>query len=418
MPARWEREQRPVQASIHMNHRNLRDIVIVGGGVVGASCALALAQDGWDVALIETTPPPAWDAATPDLRVYAIAPDNAALLASLGIWTQIRHARAQAYRQMRVWDAGSGGELTFDADRLGCLELGWIVESSLLLDRLWAALPPAGVDIHCPARIEALHQTPTHVRLRLTDGRRLETRLVIAADGASSAIRILAGIDTTSHCYAQRGIVGYIRSEYPHRHTAWQRFLPTGPLALLPFAGDGHLLSIVWTLPEAEATRILSLSDNAFSRELTSASAARLGALHPVCKRAAFPLKRQLAHAQHAGRVLVIGDAAHVVHPLAGQGVNLGLRDVTTLHTHLREARQCQRPWDSPQRLARWARTRRSDNTLAAHTFDAINHLFSNDAVLPTLLRGHLLTAADRLPGISFLLGRHALGKAHADSAI
>jgi len=392
-----------------MNQRNLRDVVIVGGGVVGASCALALARQGLDVVLIETISPSPWEHATPDLRVYALAPDNTALLDALGVWPQIRQSRALPYRQMRVWDAGGGGTLTFSADRLGRPELGWIVESSLLLDRLWAALRPAGVDVLCPTRIESLHQTPTQAQLRLSDGGRLAARLVIAADGASSTVRTLAGINTKTHHYGQRGVVGYIRSEHPHQHTAWQRFLPTGPLALLPFAGDGHLLSIVWTLPQAEAARILALDATSFARELATASAARLGVLQPTSERAAFPLTRQLAHTQHAGRVLVIGDAAHAVHPLAGQGVNLGLRDVIALHTSLVDARQRQLPWDSPQRLARWARTRRSENTIAAYTFDTINRVFSNDALFPTLLRGHLLTAANCLPGVSFLLGRHAL---------
>jgi len=266
------------------------------------------------------------------------------------------------------------------------------------------------VDLHCPGKIESLHQTPAQAQLRLDNGHRLDTRMLIAADGASSTIRTLAGITTSTHHYHQRGIVGYIHSEHPHQHTAWQRFLPTGPLALLPFAGDGHLSSIVWTLPDADAARILTLDEAAFARELTTASAARLGELHPTSKRAAFPLKRQLAHTQQAGRIVLIGDAAHAVHPLAGQGVNLGLRDVSALQAGIQQARQHQRPWDSPQRLSRWARTRRSENTLAAHTFDTINRVFSNDALLPALLRGHMLTAADRLPGVSFLLGKHALG--------
>jgi len=389
---------------------SLRDAVVVGGGVVGASCALALAKQGLDVAQVETTRPALWDAATPDLRVYALAPDNTARLAELGLWPHIRQTRAEPYRRMRVWDAGGGGELTFDADHLGRLELGWIVESSLLLDRLWAALPAAGVDLHCPGKIESLHQSPAQVQLRLDDGRRLDTRLVIAADGASSTVRTLAGIATSTGHYRQRGIVAYVRSEHPHQHTAWQRFLPTGPLALLPFAGDGHQLSIVWTLPDAEAARVLALDDANFARELTIASAARLGELHPTSKRAAFPLKRQLAHTQHSGRIVLIGDAAHVVHPLAGQGVNLGLRDVAALQSSLHEARQRGLQWDSPERLSRWARARHSENTLAAYTFDTINRIFSNDALLPTLLRRHLLTAAERLPGVSFLLGRHALG--------
>jgi len=389
---------------------SLRDAVVVGGGVVGASCALALAKQGLDVALIEIHPPLPWDAATPDLRVYALAPDNTALLAELGLWPHIRRARAEPYRRMRVWDAAGGGALTFDADHLGRLELGWIVESSLLLDRLWAALPAAGVDLHCPGKIESLHQSPAQVQLRLDDGRRLDTRLVIAADGASSSVRTLAGITSTTHHYRQRGIVGYIHSEHPHQHTAWQRFLPTGPLALLPFAGDGHQLSIVWTLPDAEAARVLALDDANFTRELTIASAARLGELHPTSKRAAFPLKRQLARTQHSGRIVLLGDAAHVVHPLAGQGVNLGLRDVSALHTSIQQARQRQLPWDSPHRLSRWARTRRSENTLAACTFDTINRVFSNNAVLPTLLRGHMLSASHCLPGMVLWLARQALG--------
>jgi len=386
------------------------DIAIIGAGVVGATCALTLAKLGLTVALVETTPPHPWDAATPDLRVYALAPDNAALLADLGLWPHIQRTRAQPYRKMRVWDAGGGGELTFDADHLGRPELGWIVESSLLLDRLWAALPSAGIVLHCPARIESLHQTDTHARLHLTTGQRLDARLVIAADGASSTMRQLAGIPTTTHHYHQRGVVGYVHSEHPHQHTAWQRFLPTGPLGLLPFSGDEHQLSIVWTLPEPEAARVLTLDDAAFSRALTTASAARLGTLRPISKRVAFPLKRQLAHTQYTGRILLIGDAAHVVHPLAGQGVNLGLRDVATLRTHLAERQQRTRPWDTPAHLSRWARTRRSENTLAAHTFETINRIFSNDALLPTLLRGHLLSATNKLPGVAFLLGQHALG--------
>jgi len=391
--------------------------VIVGGGVVGASCALALANQALDVVLLETTPPTPRDPATPDLRVYALAPDNAGLLTELDIWQQIHRTRTLPYRQIQVQDAGGGGKLTFDANHLGRPELGWIVESSLLLDALWAALPAAGVNVHCPARVVSLHQTPTHSQLRLDDGRRLDARIVIAADGASSTVRTLAGIKTTTCHYCQRGIVGYIHSERPHQHTAWQRFLPTGPLALLPFAGDGHQLSIVWTLPESEAVRVLSLDETAFARELTIASATHLGALHPISRRTAFPLKRQLAHTQHTGRVLVIGDAAHTVHPLAGQGVNLGLRDVTALRSSIFEARQRQLPWDSPQRLARWARTRRSENTIAAYTFDAINRIFSNDALLPTLLRSHLLGTVDHLPGASFLLGKHALGRTITSSA-
>ena len=309
-----------------MSRRTRLDVAIVGGGVVGAACALALADAGLSVALVEGREPAPWQAAQPDLRVFAFAADNVQLLNRLGVWPAIAQARAWPYRRMQVWDAAGGEDLLFDADRFGRRELGYIVENGLLQDRLWAALPAAGVQLHCPARVEALEQDEDGVRLRLDDGRRLEAALAVAADGAESTLRQLAGIEVEKHDYHQRGVVAYVDSDLPNQATAWQRFLPTGPLALLPVAERRS--SIVWTLPEDEAARVLALDEDAFNRELTRAFAARLGELRLASPRAAFPLRRQLARHYVAGRVLALGDAAHVVHPLAGQGVNLGLRDV------------------------------------------------------------------------------------------
>lgn len=388
--------------------RHRFDAAVVGGGVVGAACALALADIGLQVALIEAQAPPPWQADRPDLRVYAFAPDNAALLQSLGVWPQVLAARAQAYRRMRVWDAAGGGELAFDADKFGRGELGWIVEHGLLVDRLWAALPAAGVRVSCPAKVEGLDQLDDGVRLRLDDGTRIEADLAIAADGAESSVRALAGLDVDAHSYAQRGVVAYVRTERPHEDTAWQRFLPTGPLAFLPCA-DGAC-SIVWTLPEAEAARTMALDEEAFGRELTAAFGARLGNAVPVSKRAAFPLRRQLAKDYAAGRLVAIGDAAHVVHPLAGQGVNLGLRDVSALRDAIVRAKARRADFASPQRLQRWARSRKSENAAAAYAFDGINRVFSNDGVAATLLRGPLLGLANRMPPIAHGLWRHAAG--------
>lgn len=391
-----------------MNRRGQMDAVIVGGGVVGAACALALADAGLQVTLVEGREPARWSAADPDLRVYAFAPDNAALLESLGVWRAIRDARVQPYRRMCVWDAAGGGDLLFDADTLGHAQLGWILENALLVDRLWAALPAAGVRLHCPARVRDVEQDETGVRLTLEDGTRLDARLAIAADGADSSLRQAAGVAVTQHDYAQRGVVAYIQTERPHEDTAWQRFLPGGPLALLPFT-EGRS-SIVWTLPDAEATRVLALDDDAFARELTLASAARLGQARPVSARAAFPLRRQLAQQYVSGRILLIGDAAHVVHPLAGQGVNLGLRDVAGLRTLIRDAQSRRVDWSAPHRLARWARQRRSESTAAAYAFDGINRLFSNDEMHLTLVRGPLLGLAGRLPPLANLFWRRASG--------
>lgn len=391
-----------------MSRRGQWDAVVVGGGVVGAACALALANEGLQVALVEGREPPAWSPQRPDLRVFAFAADNAALFESLGVWESVRQAKVRAYRRMCVWDAGGGGDLTFDADALGRRELGWIVENGLLVDRLWAALPGAGVQLYCPARVESMEQDEKGVRLRLDDGRRIEAAVAIAADGGESTLRTLAGLEVSRHDYGQRGVVGYIDSVLPNQDTAWQRFLATGPLAVLPY--DTHRSSIVWTLPDAEAERVLALDDDSFSRELTNAFAGRLGALRVASPRAAFPLRRQLAKAYVAGRVLTLGDAAHVVHPLAGQGVNLGLRDVAGLRDMVREARQRRQDWTAPHRLQRWARARRSDNTVAAYGFDAINKVFSNDELHLTLARGALLGLAGRMPPLLSLFWKRASG--------
>lgn len=394
------------------------DVAIVGGGVVGAACALALAQQGLQVTLIEHAEPPAWSDDAPDLRVYAFAPDNAALFASMGVWDAVTAARAYPYRRMRVWDAAGGDELRFDADAFAVTQLGWIIEHALLQDRLWAALRESDVVLRCGAKVAALEQDAADApdgsaTLELDDGLRVEARLAIAADGGRSTLRELAGIATKTEDYAQRGVVAYVATERPHEDTAWQRFLPTGPLAFLPCAPwpeAANVSSIVWTLPEDEAVRVAALDDAMFAEELTRAFASRLGACRPLTPRVAFPLRRQLADAYVAGRVLAIGDAAHVVHPLAGQGVNLGLRDVSALRASVADAQSRKVDWTAPHRLQRWARARRSDATASAHAFGLINRVFSNDAVAPTLLRGHALGLVGKLAPLNRALWRHAAG--------
>ena len=391
-----------------MNRRQRHDVAVVGGGVVGAACALALARTGLDTVLLEARAPAPWSQAQPDLRVFAFAADNAGLLARLGVWDAVRGTRAHPYRRMRVWDAAGGDELRFDADHYGREALGWIIENGLLVDRLWAALPAAGVAVRCPAEVTELDHGSDGVQLRLADGGRVGARIAIAADGAASALRRLAGIGITRHDYRQRGVVAYIATDRPHEDTAWQRFLPGGPLAVLPCADSSS--SIVWSLPEGEAQRVLALDDAAFGEALTRAFDARLGATRALTRRVAFPLRRQLADTQLAGRILVLGDAAHVVHPLAGQGVNLGLRDVAALATTIAAARARGVDWDSPHRLRRWARQRRSENAVAAWSFDGINRVYSNVAPMQTVLRGHVLGLAGRLPPLAQALWCHANG--------
>ena len=390
-----------------MRNREQLDAIVVGAGVVGAAAALSLARSGLRVAIVEAQAPAAWRADEPDLRVYALATDATTLLGELGAWPAIAGARAHPYRRMRVWDAAGGGELRFDADEFGQPWLGHIVEHGLLVDRLWAALGrEAGVERHCPGTLQSLEQDDEGVGAELADGTRLRARLLFGADGGNSRVRELAGIGWRGGSYGQRAIVAYVQTEKPHEDTCWQRFLPGGPLAFLPCA-DGRC-SIVWSLPEAEAVRLLAIDEARFLEELTRAFDARLGAVTACSTRRVFPLERRLAERMLEARVALLGDAAHVVHPLAGQGVNLGLRDVAALAECVQQAQEAGRDF-SGLRLQRWARSRESDNAMSAHAFDAINRAFSNDSPLPTLLRGHLLGLAN-LPPLARALWRRAAG--------
>lgn len=391
--------------------RGAPDAIVAGAGVVGAAIALGLARAGLRVALVEPRPTPPWQADAPrDLRVYALAPASVALLQRLGVWDEIAACRAHAYREMRVWDAAGAGELHFRAQDIGAGALGHIVEQAVIQAALWRALEgERSIELHSPARITALQPQPDAVALETDEGVPLTAPFAIAADGADSTLRTLAGLEVSGHGYGQRGLVAYVETDAPHADTAWQRFLPSGPLALLP-CSEG-LGSIVWTLLETEAAAMLELDAAAFDAALTRAFGGRLGAMRVVSSRAAFPLRLQLARRYVAGRVVLAGDAAHVVHPLAGQGVNLGLQDAQALIEALGAAHVAGRDPGAPPLLRRYERVRRSENAIAARAFDGLNRLFSNDALLPTLLRGPALGLVDRIGPLKRLFARHAMGE-------
>ncbi len=385
------------------------DVAVVGGGMVGAAAALALARAGFSTAMLEACAPPAWDAhAEVDLRVVGLAPSSLALLDELDVWTSIREARAGPYTHMHVWDAESGAAIDFDAASEGRDRLGYIVENSLVQWTLWQALQASNVRVLCPAEVKAFDAREDCIRLELAGGETLAASLLVAADGAGSPLRALAGIGTHGRDYAQRAVVAHVVTERPHEDTAWQRFLPGGPLALLPLA-DGRS-SIVWSLPEAEAQRVLALDGKAFLDELGVASDFRLGRIVATTPRAAFPLKLQLAERYQADRFVLLGDAAHAVHPLAGQGVNLGLRDVAELRDTLVDARAAGRDIGAAHVLRRYARRRRSADTLDALGFDALARIYAWQSPALVAARGVGVRLLDRLAPLKRRLSKHAAG--------
>lgn len=398
-----------------MSRRGELDVIVVGAGVVGAATALALVQQGFEVALIEARPPPAWNAQDEvDARVVALAPDARALLDELGVWPEIAASRASAYRRMRVWDALAPGELHFDAADRGEAALGWIVENRLLQYVLWKALSatPVGTGVArlaCPAEVASVENTADGINVVLADGTRLRSRLLVAADGAASPIRGQLGIGTRDRDYGQRAIVAHVGTENSHQSTAWQRFQPGGPLAFLPLQDARS--SIVWSVQAEEATRLLALDDAQFCNELGCAFDFRLGAITSSTRRFAFPLKMRLAERYVCGRTALIGDAAHTVHPLAGQGLNLGLRDVRNLRDQLARCKTRDADPGAAPLLRRYERERRSENALAANSFSVIERVFNSESTSIAGLRGLALGLANRVPPLKRVLGDAAAGR-------
>lgn len=306
---------------------------VIGAGLVGSAAALALARAGLDVALIEPRLPAApgegWD-----IRVYAISPDSEALLTRLGVWQRLEPARLQPVYRMHV-HGDADGELVLNAYAAGVPRLATILESGRLQQALWQALAEqANLDMLSPAGVAGVDWARPHNRLTLDDGRMLEAELLVGADGAHSLIRGLAGIEAKVDPYRQSGVVANFATEKPHRGTAFQWFRPFRPglgdiVAHLPL--PGNRMSLVWSTATEHAEELLALDDAAFCARVEAAGEARLGRLELITRPAAFPLRLMQTQTPVRPGCALVGDAAHGVHPLAGQGVNLGFGDVAAL---------------------------------------------------------------------------------------
>jgi 2-octaprenylphenol hydroxylase len=391
------------------------DVVIVGAGVIGAAMASLLAARKLSapgrVAMIAdrfTTAAPAdadWD-----LRVFALSRASERLLKVCGVWDSLPAKRAFAYERMCVWDAGGEprgkGSLSFDSAEIGEPNLGFIVDGRALQWQCLQAARSAGA-VLLEAGLAGVAATDADVSIRLSDGRALRCQLLIAADGQESKTRELLGIETAGHSYRQDALVAHVRTAKSHGNTAWQRFLATGPLAFLPLP-DGRS-SIVWSTARAEAARLRALDPEAFGAALTAASGEVLGDCELSTERASFPIKLQYALEYARPRSVLLGDAAHVVHPLAGQGLNLGLLDCAALADVLGQAGRAGY-FGEHRLLRRYERWRRSENLLAAGALDGLERLFSNADPLSTALRSAGLSAADKLPFVKRRLAQRALG--------
>jgi len=369
------------------------DVTVAGAGMVGGAVASLLAKCGFSVAVVEPAEPEAFDpGADVGLRVSALSVASARILNEAGAWAAIQRTRCSHYQSMRVEEAGQEGGLDFEAAAFGLERLGSIVENDVVQACLWGVLEALPlVDRFCPDRVRSVEQGANGVLVELEGGARLRSGLLLAADGAASPIRRMLGIRQQTWDYNQSGIVGVIRTQRPNPGTAWQRFMSGGPLAFLPLS-DGRS-SIVWTRPSATARDWMATDSAAFAQALTEASQGWLGTVLECGPRAAFPLTMRLSDQYVSGRVVLLGDAAHVVHPLAGQGVNLGLADVAALVEVLLEARSGGQLFD-PARLAHWQRWRRSESGIMAAGIHGIRALFMPPGLAP--LRGFGLRAVGR----------------------
>jgi len=400
-----------------MNTPNGRDfdVLIVGAGVIGTVMASLLAARTLSapgrVAIIadRLRSAPAADADW-DLRVFALSHASQRVLETCGVWDALPPHRAFAYERMCVWDAqgepGGRGSVRFDCAEIGAANLGCIVDGGVLQWQCLQAARAAGTVI-VEAGLEAISATDAGISVRLNDGRALRGRLLIAADGGESKTRALLGIDTGGHSYEQDALVAHVRTAKSHDNTAWQRFLAQGPLAFLPLP-DGRS-SIVWSVPLREAARLCALDSEGFGAALTAASGGFLGDCQLSSAPARYPLRLQYALDYTRPRAVLIGDAAHVVHPLAGQGLNLGLLDCAVLADVLGQSGGGEF-FGEHRLLRRYERRRRGENMLAAGAFDGLERLFSSANPISRELRAAALSAVGRVPFVKRRLAQRALG--------
>lgn len=392
------------------------DLIIVGAGMVGSTLALALEGSGLDILVLDASPLEAADFDPQggfEPRVSALSAASQRIFERLGAWPGMSARRVSPYTDMHVWDGSGTGQIHFSAETVHAEVLGHIVENRVVQDALLETMQRRGGQrLLGAARLERLERMPQGWQLTLDDGRQLNAPLLVAADGANSAVRRLAGCETREWDYLHQAIVTSVRCSEPHQRTAWQRFTDDGPLAFLPLERDGdqHWCSIVWSVTELEARRLMALDDAAFRAALGRAFEQRLGEVEAVDPRLCIPLRQRHAKRYVQPGLALIGDAAHTIHPLAGQGVNLGLLDAAVLAEVIEAAMaRGERPEDI-RVLSRFERRRMPHNLAMMAAMEGFERLFQADPLPLRWLRNTGLKAVQALPEAKALFVRQALG--------
>lgn len=390
------------------------DLLIVGAGMVGSALALALQGSGLNVVVVDGGPlsvKPFDAQAMFEPRVSALSTASQRILDRLGAWEGIAGRRTSPYGEMQVWDGSGTGQIHFSAASVHADVLGHIVENRVVQDALLERLHDCDVGLLANARLEQMRRSGDEWLLTLADGRLLRAPLVIAADGANSAVRRLTGTETREWDYLHHAIVTSVRISKPHRKTAWQRFTDNGPLAFLPLQREGeHWCSIVWSVTPKEAERLTALDDETFCRELEQAFEGRLGPVVAADPRLCVPLRQRHAKRYVAEGLALIGDAAHTIHPLAGQGVNLGFLDAAVLAEVLLHASERGERLADVRVLSRFERRRMPHNLALMAAMEGFERLFQADQLSLRWLRNTGLKVVNQIPEAKATFVRQALG--------
>ncbi|ALG67114.1 UbiH/UbiF/VisC/COQ6 family ubiquinone biosynthesis hydroxylase [Beggiatoa leptomitoformis] len=386
------------------------DVIVVGSGIVGSTLACALLDAGLTIALVEANSETEIDTSTPDLRTFAITRASERIFQQLGVWRTMQALRVSPFQSMYVWDANGSGKIHFDCTQIVEPVLGHIVEQSVIRAALHQQLMTyTNLQWFRPAKVTDLAFTQHTAQITLDSKTYLQARLLVSAEGSQSSIRTFAGIPYYIQEYGQQAIVANIQTEHSHQHTAWQRFLTDGVLAFLPLL-DEHTCSIVYSIPTPKVNQLLALSSDEFISHLSEAFSHRLGDVQASSERLAFPLQRR--HAQHyvQARLALVGDAAHTIHPLAGQGVNLGLLDAATLAEVVINAYRAGHDIGEYALLRHYERWRKGDNVAMMLAMDGFKHLFNTQTRPLQWLRSQGLNLTNSLSPVKALLMRQAMG--------